>query len=161
MSNFRHREAIRFVEAGAAFELYGEDESSNWWIAVTPENGEMEVVEAENFRAACKAVDEWLDRNVGEDDRRFKGFVMTEWDHELHFERTKSYPTRGTLLEWFDDGKMPTIPELIELAEITCDRIMEVRDNAGKLVIDRREEVMNYLVSHGYVEPSDAPISHP
>jgi hypothetical protein len=106
-------------------------------------------------------VDEWLERNAGGDDSHFTGFEIVLLDHELRFERTARHPTRGALLAWFDDGDMPTMDELVELAEISADRVLVVRDCGGNVLLDRREAVEAALVRDQLMELRYDPLPGP
>lgn len=133
---------IRFTEAGVTFEIFGKMPKGEWWMNVTEEDGTLHGVVEKDFEAVCRAVDRWVDRLVPADDpRRFKGFRITEWDHETRIVGDRVYATRGALLEWFDDGTMPDMEELVDLAQFGGDRVLEVRDCAGTLLVDRRAQV--------------------
>jgi hypothetical protein len=137
---------ICFQEAGASFEIYSAMQDGSRWMSVTDEQGGLHGFEEKDFKAICRVVDVWLDRNVASDDpRRFNGLSILKWDHETHEVRKSLILTRGALLEWFDDGSMPSLDEVIDQAQCCGDRVLEIRDGQGALLADRRAHFMTEL----------------
>ena len=132
---------IEFVERGTSFEIQGDLRRGPLLLLVRPAQGDPETSDHRDLAAVGRAVDRWLAAHpAASPDEGFQGLVFEKWCHETNEVDTVAYATRGELLEWFDDGSMPTLEQAIDLAETCGDIVISVKDSQGRPLADRREQ---------------------
>lgn len=127
-----NKDMIRFYEAGATFDLVKHTPNGEWKLAVIDESGDIHSFSRNSFEDICDLVDRWIDENISTDDpRRFKGFRVMGWENGTFRAVDIVSAARGALLRWFfEDGRIPTLDELIDLAQHRADSVI-VRDGAN------------------------------
>lgn len=134
-------EFIEFVERGVTFEIQESDGRDDYLLAIRVDGDIRQATSCPSWHDVGAAVDACLAKMptdpLGDG---FRGFEIERWDHETRMMGTLSIPTRGRLLEWFEDGTSPTVEEVVDLAECAGDVVMLVKDGRGNVLLDRREE---------------------
>jgi hypothetical protein len=130
-------EFFEFIERGVCFEVQALHKGGPFLLLIRPPGRDPEVYELPDLEAVGKRTDLWLAKEFPETaGEGFQGLVICKWKHEEGIEGTVRYPTRGSLLPWFDDGHLPTAAEAASLAACCGDIILRITDNSGNLLYD-------------------------
>ena len=137
-------QCVNFAEAGNRFALNGPFPDGTWLLVIEAADGHTCSFEESGLEAVRRRVDDWIAVNVTADaPGRFKGLRIEIWDGETHTVVERNYSTRGHLIPWFTDGRMPSFDEIIDRIEGAGDRVLAIRDNDGAVLIDRREQAIS------------------
>jgi hypothetical protein len=141
---------IEFEEAGLSFEVQGPFSDGGYLTLVRSPDAEPRTHGSESFAEVGRLVDRLVAARPPEArEGGFPGFDMEIWDHEGGVVRRARYPTRGSILQWFDDGSLPSAAEAADLAELCGNVVLEVRDRDGRMLLDVRDEAEARIAALG------------
>jgi hypothetical protein len=92
----------------------------------------------DNPTSAFVRVDKILDEAPGDG---FGGFVVDVFDHEGDHPYRMEFLTRGALVALVPTGAVPSPEEVADIVGILGDMVVEVRNAAGDVLLDRSEAV--------------------